>query len=185
MLTQLFILNRHSNPSHFWLNEGWTTYFERLLKEKLDSPAARGFAYIVGAKSLQIALAQYEATPKYRRLVIDFEENEDPDVAYSRVPYEKGANFILHLGTHSEVGPSQQVFISYHVVQSELLEALIVSCRTQETTFRPSLERASPHNSGKTIFINTGRPMVGQKWFEFLTAWTGVPGFTARVPCCP
>ncbi|KAF5327018.1 hypothetical protein D9619_004122 [Psilocybe cf. subviscida] len=87
----------HANPSHFWLNEGWTTYFERLLRQKLDSPAARGFAYIIGAKSLQIALAQYEATPKYRRLVIAFEENEDPDFAYSRVPYEKGANFILHL----------------------------------------------------------------------------------------
>lgn len=100
VLNHPFISNRHANPSHFWLNEGWTTYFERLLRQKLDSPAARGFAYIIGAKSLQIALAQYEATPKYRRLVIAFEENEDPDFAYSRVPYEKGANFILHLGVY-------------------------------------------------------------------------------------
>ena len=29
--------------------------------------------------------------------MIDFETGEDPDDAYSTVPYEKGANFILHL----------------------------------------------------------------------------------------
>jgi leukotriene-A4 hydrolase len=31
-------------------------------------------------------------------LVISFEEGEDPDEAYSSVPYEKGANFLLYLG---------------------------------------------------------------------------------------
>jgi len=35
--------------------------------------------------------------PKYQRLVIDFEPGEDPDEAYSSVPYEKGANLLLHL----------------------------------------------------------------------------------------
>ena len=45
-------------------------------------------------------MKQYEDNPKYQRLVIDFETGEDPDDAYSRIPYEKGSNLILHLGTY-------------------------------------------------------------------------------------
>lgn len=71
---------------------------ERLLLEKLHSPAARGFSYILGHKALVDALNEYSDRPKYQRLVIDFERGEDPDDAYSRIPYEKGSNFLLHLG---------------------------------------------------------------------------------------
>ncbi|RPD59483.1 zincin, partial [Lentinus tigrinus ALCF2SS1-6] len=86
-----------ANSTHFWLNEGWTTYIERLLLQLLHTPADRGFSFLIGYKSLQDALKQYEENPKYQRLVIDFETGEDPDDAYSTVPYEKGANFLLHL----------------------------------------------------------------------------------------
>jgi leukotriene-A4 hydrolase len=88
----------HAHATHFWLNEGWTTYIERLLLEKLHSPAERGFSYLIGYKSLVDALKLYEDKPKYQRLVIDFEKGEDPDDAYSRIPYDKGANLILHIG---------------------------------------------------------------------------------------
>ncbi|EKM60600.1 uncharacterized protein PHACADRAFT_246632 [Phanerochaete carnosa HHB-10118-sp] len=87
----------NANATHFWLNEGFTTYMERVLQEKLHSPAARGFQYVIGSKSLRDALKSYESAPKYQRLVIPFEKGEDPDDAYSDVPYEKGANFLLHL----------------------------------------------------------------------------------------
>ncbi|EGN92717.1 hypothetical protein SERLA73DRAFT_127308 [Serpula lacrymans var. lacrymans S7.3] len=87
----------HADASHFWLNEGWTTYMERLLLQVLYSPAHRGLSYIIGAKSLYDDLKQYESRPKYQRLVIHFEPGENPDDAYSDVPYEKGANLILHL----------------------------------------------------------------------------------------
>ncbi|KAI1790494.1 metalloprotease [Ganoderma leucocontextum] len=86
-----------ANSTHFWLNEGWTTYIERLLLQLLHTPADRGFSFLIGYKSLQDALKQYEDRPRYQRLVIDFETGEDPDDAYSTIPYEKGANFILHL----------------------------------------------------------------------------------------
>ncbi|KAF8885226.1 leukotriene-A4 hydrolase [Gymnopilus junonius] len=87
----------HANPSHFWLNEGWTTYIERVLQQVLHSPAERGFAYVIGSKALYDSLKEYESRPKYQRLVISFDEGEDPDDAYSSIPYEKGANFILYL----------------------------------------------------------------------------------------
>ncbi|TEB26297.1 leukotriene-A4 hydrolase [Coprinellus micaceus] len=87
----------HAHASHFWLNEGWTTYMERLLQQFLHSPAHRGFQFAIGAKALKDSLKGYEKTPKYQRLLIDFEKGEDPDDAYSSIPYEKGANLILHL----------------------------------------------------------------------------------------
>jgi len=48
-------------------------------------------------KALLNDLERYVERPKYQRLVIDFEPGEDPDEAYSSVPYEKGANLLLHL----------------------------------------------------------------------------------------
>lgn len=71
---------------------------ERVLAEKIHGPAERGFSFIIGRKALQDALAMYADRPKYQRLYIEFERGEDPDDAYSSVPYEKGANFLLHLG---------------------------------------------------------------------------------------
>jgi leukotriene-A4 hydrolase len=71
---------------------------ERVLAERIHGPAERGFSFIIGAKSLGDALREYENRPKYQRLYIDFEAGEDPDDAYSTIPYEKGANFLLHLG---------------------------------------------------------------------------------------
>ena len=95
---QPLIFSSQANASHFWLNEGWTTYIERVLQQILYSPAERGFAFIIGSKALIDSLKQYEDRPKYQRLSISFEKGEDPDDAYSSIPYEKGANFILHLG---------------------------------------------------------------------------------------
>ena len=71
---------------------------ERVLQKILHSEADRGFSFLIGRKALTESLQQYQDRPKYQRLVIDFERGEDPDDAYSSIPYEKGSNFILHLG---------------------------------------------------------------------------------------
>ena len=47
-------------------------------------------------------LFEKKGTPRYQRLVIAFGFGEDPDAAYSRVPYDKGSNLILLLGTSNE-----------------------------------------------------------------------------------
>ncbi|KAJ7058795.1 peptidase family M1-domain-containing protein [Mycena amicta] len=88
----------HAHAEHFWLNEGWTVYIERLMQKVLhDSEAARGFSFIIGAKGLTDDLKRYENKPEYQRLVIEYAKGEDPDDAYSQVPYEKGANLLLHI----------------------------------------------------------------------------------------
>ncbi|KAG8712903.1 hypothetical protein FRC08_013953 [Ceratobasidium sp. 394] len=86
-----------ADSGHFWLNEGWTTYTERLLQRALHGPAERDFSYIIGKKALDDALAEYKDKPKFQRLVIDYSFGEDPDDAYSSIPYEKGSNFLLYL----------------------------------------------------------------------------------------
>ncbi|KAI0685548.1 hypothetical protein BC835DRAFT_1289940 [Cytidiella melzeri] len=100
----------HANASHFWLNEGFTTYIERVLQGKLHSSAERGFAFVIGYKDLQDDLKKYEDRPKYQRLVLDLEVGEDPDDAYSDVPYEKGSNFLLYL---EQILGGQDVFLPY------------------------------------------------------------------------
>lgn len=89
---------RHVNACHFWLNEGWTTYIERLLLQIIYTPAHRGFSFLIGSKALYDDLKLYESQPKYQRLQIDFEYGESPDDAFSSVPYDKGANFLLYVG---------------------------------------------------------------------------------------
>lgn len=100
-----------ADSCHFWLNEassvqqmgptnpkqGWTTYTERLLQRAVHGAAERDFGYIIGSKALQSALEEYQDRPKFQRLVIDYAYGDDPDDAYSSVPYEKGSNFLLYL----------------------------------------------------------------------------------------
>ncbi|KAF8329109.1 leukotriene-A4 hydrolase [Cantharellus anzutake] len=86
-----------ADAGHFWLNEGWTTWLERVLQGALHGPAERDFSYIIGRKALDEALKEFQDRPKYQRLLIPFEFGEDPDEAYSSVPYEKGSNFLLYL----------------------------------------------------------------------------------------
>ncbi|CED82437.1 leukotriene-a4 hydrolase [Phaffia rhodozyma] len=85
--------------SHFWLNEGFTTYLERLIMQEVHGPAARGLSYIIGKKAMDDSLKEYEEAklPRFQRLVVDYHDGEDPDDAFSSIPYNKGANFLLYL----------------------------------------------------------------------------------------
>ncbi|SPO19828.1 related to leukotriene-A4 hydrolase [Ustilago trichophora] len=90
-----------ANWTHFWLNEGWTVYLERLLLQDVhgpkEGPAHRGFSYIIGSKALKDALEQFTDNPRFQRLIPAFKDGEDPDDAFSSIPYEKGSNFLLYL----------------------------------------------------------------------------------------
>lgn len=85
----------------FWLNEGINVYLERLSLQYVhgpkEGPAQRGFSYIIGHKALVDARKQYADNPGFQRLVPVFHGSEDPDDAFSSIPYEAGSNLILHL----------------------------------------------------------------------------------------
>ena len=78
----------------FWLNEGVTTYVERRILEDLYGRPRAEMEALLGLKDLQTALASLK--PGYQKLVPDLGP-EDPDDAYSVVPYEKGALLLRRL----------------------------------------------------------------------------------------
>ncbi|KAL0249760.1 leukotriene A-4 hydrolase/aminopeptidase [Cryptococcus tetragattii IND107] len=93
---------------HFWLNEGWTTYLERLIIRATHGEQARQLSFTVGRRGLVDDLARLE--PRFQRLVAEYKDHEDPDEGYSQVPYEKGANFLYYL--EQTVG-GLEVFLPY------------------------------------------------------------------------
>jgi len=80
---------------HFWLNEGWTTWFQRKIMVAIKkNPKFLDFDAIDGRKHLMDAMEEMD--PKDTRLVLDIGDG-DPDDSYSSVAYEKGFTFLLYL----------------------------------------------------------------------------------------
>lgn len=91
--------NLVSNASweHFWLNEGWTTYLERRIQAAVHgNDAWRDFSAVIGWKALTDSVDQFGADHEFTKLIIDL-KGEDPDDAFSSIPYEKGFNFLYYL----------------------------------------------------------------------------------------
>lgn len=90
-----------ANWSSFWLNEGINVWIERLLLSVVHGPEAgpaiRELHYIIGRKAFEDAVDQFSSVTRFQRLVPVFEKGEDPDDAFSSIPYEKGSLFILYL----------------------------------------------------------------------------------------
>lgn len=92
----------NSSWEHFWLNEGWTVYIERRILENIASKEhgpeygeqVRQFQSILGWNSLVEAVNLID--PKFTTLVWDL-NGVSPDDAFSKIPYEKGFNFIYYL----------------------------------------------------------------------------------------
>ncbi|EMC93619.1 hypothetical protein BAUCODRAFT_150912 [Baudoinia panamericana UAMH 10762] len=91
--------NLVSNASweHFWLNEGWTTYLERRLQAAIHGgDKYRDFSAIIGWKALSDSIAQFGEDHNFTKMIPDL-KGEDPDDAFSSIPYEKGFVFLYHL----------------------------------------------------------------------------------------
>jgi leukotriene-A4 hydrolase len=86
--------------SHFWLNEGWTVWLERKItaKVKKNEEVAKLSAQI-GLKALIDDVAVLGKENVFTQLVWPLKD-DDPDDAFSSVPYEKVSfcNFELQLG---------------------------------------------------------------------------------------
>ncbi|PRP81813.1 hypothetical protein PROFUN_10802 [Planoprotostelium fungivorum] len=83
---------------HFWLNEGWTVYNERIIHGALHGEKERHFKALQGLKALDDSIEMFGKesphTALYQKL-----DGIDPDDAFSSVPYEKGFNFLFYLET--------------------------------------------------------------------------------------
>ncbi|KAJ3285879.1 putative leukotriene A-4 hydrolase (LTA-4 hydrolase) (Leukotriene A(4) hydrolase) [Borealophlyctis nickersoniae] len=86
------------NWEHFWLNEGFTVFIERKIEGRLHGQPVLEFDAIIGMKALKESVEHFKdiGRPEFSVLVPSL-KNEDPDDAFSSVPYEKGFNLLFYL----------------------------------------------------------------------------------------
>jgi leukotriene-A4 hydrolase len=87
----------NKNWSSFWLNEGNTVWLERRIKGQLEGEAEFEFEMSMGWIQLTKTVQQWGESHKYTCLIPDLSDGRDPDDAFSRIPYEKGAAFLTYL----------------------------------------------------------------------------------------
>ncbi len=86
----------NASAEHFWLNEGFTVFAERLLLEVLEGIETSALHAAVGRRNLMKALADHKDRPALNRLRTHL-DGIHPDLAFSQVPYEKGYLFLCAL----------------------------------------------------------------------------------------
>jgi aminopeptidase N len=92
----------------FWLNEGFTTYFERRIVEENYGVAEREMQEMLGLQDLKDEMGAMGETNPDTRLKLDL-KGRDPDLGVSAIAYEKGYLFLRHL----EDAVGRQAFDSF------------------------------------------------------------------------
>ncbi|MEJ7694490.1 M1 family metallopeptidase [Daejeonella sp.] len=83
----------NANWNDFWLNEGFTTYFERRIVEDVYGKDEAKMQELLGYQGLQDLVKEMGATNADTKLKANY-EGRDPDEGVSDIAYEKGYSFI-------------------------------------------------------------------------------------------
>uniref|UniRef100_A0A1I7YMX4 Leuk-A4-hydro_C domain-containing protein n=1 Tax=Steinernema glaseri TaxID=37863 RepID=A0A1I7YMX4_9BILA len=83
---------------HYWLNEGFTVYLERMIMGKLYGDNIRQLHAVIGWEDRLLPCIHKTFNPEHEltKLVTDL-QGMDPNEIYSETPYEKGSAFLLYL----------------------------------------------------------------------------------------
>lgn len=79
-----------------WLNEGFTTYFERRIMEEISGKEYTDMLWKIGEQDMESDFADLGKNNPDTRLQVDL-NGRTPDAAFSNIPYEKGALFLKML----------------------------------------------------------------------------------------
>ena len=77
----------------FWLNEGFTDYFERRIMEQVMGKSYSDMLWELGYQDLVDNVTELGAKSKDTWLKLDL-KNRDPDDGLTNIPYEKGCHFL-------------------------------------------------------------------------------------------
>jgi len=80
----------------FWLNEGFTVYFERRIMEDIYGKPYADMLAVIGRQDLNRTLEAFADTPDDTKLKLDL-EGRNPDDGMSDIAYEKGYLFLRTL----------------------------------------------------------------------------------------
>ncbi|KAL7571749.1 hypothetical protein ACA910_002844 [Epithemia clementina (nom. ined.)] len=98
---------------HFWLNEGWTKWFERKIMARIRNDERYiDLDAIGGYKMLRDTVNNKDMPPEWTKLVTNFGD-VDPDSAYSIVAYEKGFNLLMALERRVGTDAFEKFFRDY------------------------------------------------------------------------
>ena len=86
----------NSTWNDFWLNEGFTVYFERRIMEAVYGEDYANMLAILGWQDLEHTLEEFKDTPNDTKLKLDL-MGRDPDDGMSDIAYEKGYFFLRTL----------------------------------------------------------------------------------------
>ena len=145
----------------FWLNEGFTTYFERRIVEDVYGKDEAKMQELLGYQGLQALVTEMGATNADTRLKVNF-EGRDPDEGVSDIAYEKGYSFLRtieeavgrerfdlflrgYFDTHAFNSVTTEVFLAY--LESNLIEgdkALQEKINIDSWVYQPGLPTNSP-----------------------------------------
>ncbi|MEI7801391.1 MAG: M1 family metallopeptidase [Bacteroidota bacterium] len=118
----------NANWNDFWLNEGFTVYFERRITEALyGKPFADMEAYL-GMEDLKETLKDFESTPDATCLKLKL-EGKDPDDGMNSIAYEKGYALLLLIERTVGRDPLDNFLKTYfdsHAFQTMNTESFIV-----------------------------------------------------------
>ena len=84
----------NATMEHFWLNEGFTTWAERRILTALHGDEVGVLAWAIGQHALDADLRRFGSESPLTRLRLEL-HGVDPDEAFSVIPYEKGARFVV------------------------------------------------------------------------------------------
>ena len=77
----------------FWMNEGFTDYFERRITERMLGKSYVDMLWELGYQDLVDQVKDLSKTPKDTWLKLDL-KGRDPDDGLTDIPYEKGSHFL-------------------------------------------------------------------------------------------
>ncbi|KAF9903836.1 Leukotriene A-4 hydrolase [Lobosporangium transversale] len=102
------------NWEHFWLNEGFTVFVERKILGRMQGKVHSEFSAIIGYKALVESVELYGKDHPFTALRPCL-RGEDPDDAFSSVPYEKGFNLLYYLEKHLGGAEVFEPYLRAHV----------------------------------------------------------------------
>ncbi|RYU81306.1 M1 family metallopeptidase [Hymenobacter persicinus] len=126
----------------FWLNEGFTVYFERRIMEKLYGRPYADMLQVLGHTGLLHTIEELGATSPDTHLHLDL-AGRDPDEGLNEIAYEKGDYLLLtleHLVGREKLDAFIKEYFARHSFQSMDTASFVAYLRRELLDREPGLE---------------------------------------------
>lgn len=123
----------NSTWDDFWVNEGFTVYFERRIMEEVEGKDYADMISVIGYQDLETSMRLIPE--KYTSLKVDM-TNANPDDAFSDVPYDKGYLFLKMLEERygrEKFDAFLKKYFSEHAFQSMTTEKFVAYMKANLT----------------------------------------------------